>query len=52
MVKPYSVVEEMTCNVCGETWINTGDPACPFCQSTDVEPVPDDASENQKSEDD
>lgn len=29
--------EERTCNVCGETWTDTGDLTCPFCGSDDIE---------------
>ena len=27
---------DMQCNVCGETWIATGDERCPFCESLDI----------------
>jgi hypothetical protein len=32
------MIEERTCNDCGETWIDNGDEACPFCCSmaTDI----------------
>mgnify|MGYP001591351428 FL=1 len=38
--------EEMTCNDCGETWTNTGDPICPHCGSSYIEPVDDDENDS------
>ena len=29
--------EERKCNVCGETWVDTGNEECPFCGSENTE---------------
>ena len=31
------MIEEIAmCGACGETWTDTGDPVCPFCESSDT----------------
>jgi len=30
--------EVFVCNECGEQWVWTGPPDCPFCHSTNIEP--------------
>lgn len=37
--------EKMTCNVCGETWVDQGTGECPFCGSDDIEPVEEEEEE-------
>ena len=47
-VEPVEVKEEQytlekrQCGVCGETWIDTGEPDCPFCGSAETNPVEED----------
>lgn len=41
--------ERRKCNVCGETWIDTGSIACPFCSSLDTEPVGEDQCNSEPS---
>ena len=38
--------EEKSCNECGEQWIDTGDDQCPFCGSSNIEPVDDEEDTN------
>lgn len=33
--------EVFQCNECGEQWVNGGENRCPFCGSTDTEPLDD-----------
>ena len=38
--------EEKSCNECREQWIDTGDDQCPFCGSSNIEPVDDEEDTN------
>ena len=43
------MMEERTCNDCGETWIDNGDEACPFCYSLATDIVEDEDEANGMS---